>query len=204
MSKDRHLLRHKYPGKRKSLQLAQMRTSGLDSGSAPADYGPTLAHWLEKHAMDDMPPPPGRSSHRVREKDVGAPPRCTDPSNPGAFQQSSGRMESHRRLLLHTAPNVALDAQPIPALRSLPAGYRAGTKGARPRLRSHWLRRYRLDKAALSSSRCAGLTAGLAMPRPPATWASQTTPAAPPPCPNLLLLFPQHRVPPSLHQHWLC
>lgn len=126
------------------------------------------------------------SSHRVREKDVGAPPRCADPSNPGAFQQARGRMESHRRLLLHAAPNVALEAQPIPALRSLPAGYRAGTKGARPRPRSHWLRRHRLAKTALSSSGCAGVTAGLDA-KAPATRASQTTPAAPPPCPNLLL-----------------
>lgn len=56
-----------------------------------------------------MPPPPGRSSHRVREKDVGAPPRCADPRNPGAFQQARGRMESHRPLLLHAAPDVAAD-----------------------------------------------------------------------------------------------
>lgn len=59
--------------------------------------------------MDDKPPPPGRSSHRVREKDVGAPPRCADPRNPGAFQQARGRMESHRLLLLHAAPDVAVD-----------------------------------------------------------------------------------------------
>lgn len=71
------------------MQLVQVRTSGLDSDSAPADYGPTLAHWLEKHAMDDMLPP-GRSNHRVREKDVGAPPRCADPRNPGALQQARG------------------------------------------------------------------------------------------------------------------
>lgn len=95
-------------------------------------------------------------------------------------------------------------AQPIPALRSLPTGKRAGTKGARPRPSSHWLRRHHLDKAALSSSRCSGVTAGLELPRPPPLGHPQTTPAAPPPSPDLLLLFPQHRGSPSLHQPGLC
>lgn len=95
-------------------------------------------------------------------------------------------------------------AQPIPALQALPAGKRAGTEGARPRPRSHWLRRHHLDKAALSSSRCAGVTAGLALPRPPATRASPddprgaaTMPGPSPPLP------PKHRGPPSRQQPWL-
>lgn len=94
-------------------------------------------------------------------------------------------------------------AQPIPALQALPAGKRAGTKGARPRPRSHWLRPHHLDKAALSSSRCAGVTAGLALPRSPrrsgiprrpprrrhraGTSSSSSSP-------------PKHRGPPSLQQ----
>lgn len=93
------------------LPLFQVGTSGLDSDSAPADYGPTLAHWLEKHAMGVMapPPPPGRGSHRAREKDVGAPPRCAGPRNLGALQHAMGTLESRRRLLLHAAPDVAVD-----------------------------------------------------------------------------------------------
>lgn len=65
--------------------------------------------------MDDMPPPPGRSSHRVRGKDVGAPPRCANTRKPGALQQARGRMESHWRLLLHAAPDVAVDRAANPS-----------------------------------------------------------------------------------------
>lgn len=65
--------------------------------------------------MDDMLPPPGRSSHRVRGKDVGAPPRCANTRKPGALQQARGRMESHWRLLLHAAPDVAVDRAANPS-----------------------------------------------------------------------------------------
>lgn len=121
-------------------------------------YGPTLAHWLETHAMGIMPPPPGRSTHRERENDVGAPPRCTNPRDLGALPHARGMVESHRRLLLHAAPPTWLwTSHPIPEPRSLPAGMRAGTKGARPKPRSYWLRRHHLDKATLSSRRGAGV-----------------------------------------------
>lgn len=64
-------------------------------------------------------------------------------------------------------------ARPIAGLPHLPAYQRRAAEGARPKPRSHWLRRHRPDPAALCGRQQAAEAPGLATPGP------TTTPASP-------------------------
>jgi hypothetical protein len=77
------------------LQPLRGGTTGLDSDSASADHGQTLADWLEKHAQRSAPPPPaGRSPEAAARSKArgqqGPHPGCSDPRGLGGPRHASG------------------------------------------------------------------------------------------------------------------